>query len=335
MEAAAEPLDRLPLPLTPRPAGARPRLAVVLPAYNEAELIPRVCDELAAVLDGLPVCWTLLFVNDGSSDDSYEVLEAMHRRDGRVGHLSLSRNFGHQAALAAGLENVDADVVITMDADLQHPPALIPDLFRLWQAGYDVVHTRKTDTLGLATWRRAATSLAYGLVSRIARARIVPNASDFRLFDRSVAEALRALPEAAPLHRGLIPWLGFRQCVVPYVAGERQAGRSKYTLRQFAGLFGRALFDFSDASLHLGILLGGTALALSFAYLVFILGWMLFGKSAPPGWASTMSVTLVLNSITLAFLGIIGIYVARIYREVRRRPSYVVGRRCDPVGGDR
>jgi dolichol-phosphate mannosyltransferase len=244
METTPEPLERLPLPLSPRATAARPRLAVVLPAYNEAELIPRVCDELARVLETLPVCWTLLFVNDGSGDASYQVLEAMHQRDPRIGHLTLSRSFGHQAALAAGLDSVDSDLVVTMDSDLQHPPSLLPALFSLWQKGYDVVHARKTDTVGLPLWRRATTSLAYGLISWIARTPIVPNTADFRLLDAAVVSTLRTLPEAAPLHRGLVPWLGFRQCVVQYVAGERPSGASKYTLRQFAALFGRALFDF-------------------------------------------------------------------------------------------
>jgi dolichol-phosphate mannosyltransferase len=177
--------------------------------------------------------------------------------------------------------------------------------------------------------------MAYRLMSRIAATPIIPNASDFRLLDRAVVVPLRALHETARLYRGLTPWIGFRQCVIPYVAQERATGASRYGLRQFFALFTRALFDFSDASLHIGIVLGGTALVFSFGYLLFILGWLLFGRSVPPGWASSILTTLVLNSITLTFLGVIGIYVARIYREVRQRPPYVVSRRVLPVAARR
>ena len=325
-----EPLGPLPLPLAPRPEG-RPTLAVVLPAFNEAESVPAMCAQLSEVLDALPVDWRLLFVNDGSTDDTLEALEAAHQKDPRVGYLSLSRNFGHQAALKAGLDEASSEILITMDSDLQHPPALVPELFRAWKAGYDVVHTRKTDTIDISPWRELTARFAYGLISGISNTAIVPNASDFRLLDREVYSSLRSLPETAPLYRGLTPWLGFRQCVLPYVAQRRAAGRSRYAPRQLLQLFTRAIFDFSDASLSVGLFLGATALILSLAYLLFILAWALLGGTTPPGWASSVAVTLVLNSVTLTFLGIVGVYLARIYREVRRRPPYVIGRRRDPA----
>lgn len=328
-EPSPETLGTLPLPLAPRPE-RRPTLTVVLPAYNEAESISKVCTELSAVLETLPVSWVLLFVNDGSVDDTLRALEAAHESDPRVGYLSLSRNFGHQAALKAGLDEADSEILVTMDADLQHPPELLPHLYAAWKTGYDVVHTRKTDTLDISPWRRAVTRLAYLAMSRISGTQVVPNASDFRLLDREAYTALRAFPETAPLYRGLTPWLGFRQCVLPYVAGRRVAGRSRYGLRQLAQLFTRAIFDFSDASLHVGLLLGAVTLILSLGYLAFILLWTTLGRSTPPGWTSSVAVTLVMNSMILTFLGIIGVYVARVYREVRRRPPYVIGRRRDP-----
>jgi polyisoprenyl-phosphate glycosyltransferase len=328
-----EPLLPLPLPLEAR--GAPPRhVSVVIPAYNEEAVLTLTYETLRETLDGLSMRWSILFVNDGSRDTTSSVLAHLHRVDPRVGYILLSRNFGHQAALTAGLDHADADVVITMDADLQHPPRMIPVLLQAWRDGYDVVHTKKLKTVGLSSWRAPTTRFAYDLIARISEVEILPHASDFRLLDRHALEALREMPERGRLYRGLTPWVGFRQCAVPYVAEARAAGESHYGMRQLLNLFARALFDFSSAPLKIGLWLGGTAMLLSILYLVFILLWHLFGESAPPGWASTVSVTLFLNSVTLTFLGIIGVYVARIYNEVRRRPTYLVGRMETPAATD-
>jgi dolichol-phosphate mannosyltransferase len=298
----------------------------VIPVYNEERVLMRTYEELTAVLDSLKVDWSILFVNDGSRDNTVNLLAALNRRDKRVGFILLSRNFGHQAALTAGFDHADADIVISMDGDLQHPPALIRELMGAWREGYDIVHTSKLDTLGLSLKRSLPTRLAYRLIARVAQIRIIPNASDYRLLDRQAHEAVRSLPESARLYRGLTPWIGFRQCVLPYVAAARAAGTSQYSFKQFVNLFSRALFDFSSLPLHLGLFLGGVAIVLSALYFVFILVWLLLGEEAPPGWASSVSVTLLLNSITLSFMGIIGAYVARIYNEVRARPSYMLSR---------
>jgi dolichol-phosphate mannosyltransferase len=179
------------------------------------------------------------------------------------------------------------------------------------------------------------TRVAYAFVQRVAGIRIIPQASDYRVLDARALDALRSLPEVARLYRGLTSWVGFRQCVVPYVAAERAGGQSQYSLRQLVTLAARALFDFSDVFLHAGLLVGSMGLLLCGVYLAFIFGWVLFGRSAPPGWVSSISVTIVMNSIVLFFLGILGVYVARIYREVRRRPTYIVSRtrRNGPADG--
>ena len=326
--AVIEPVLPLPYPLETRTT--RPRLCVVLPAFNEAQVLPMTYAALRDMLDTLDVQWRILFVNDGSSDNSAAVLHSLRRTDDRVGYLLLARNFGHQAALTAGLDHSVGDLVITMDADLQHPPLVIADMLAAWREGYDVVHTRKLVTEGLSTSRDIVTRLAYRLIQRVSRVMIIPHASDFRLMDRSVVEAMRALPETTRLYRGLTPWLGFRQGVLPIVAAKRAAGQSQYSIRQLFSLFSRAFFDFSSAPLHLGLLLGGAAVGLSLLYLTFIVAWMAFGTNAPPGWASSISVTLLLSSISLAFSGIIGVYVARIYDQVRARPTYVISQAFGP-----
>ena len=319
-----EPLEPLPFPLEDRELAGRPHLCVVVPAFNEEAVLPQTSRALASTLDDLDVDWSVLFVNDGSRDKSARVLEQLHRSDPRFGYLLLSRNFGHQAALTAGLDHAEGDVIVTMDADLQHPPEMLRSLLEAWRVGYDVVHTRKVSTVGLSGWRRAITPIAYGFIQRVAGIRIIPQASDYRLMDVRALKALQALPEVARLYRGLTSWVGFRQCVMPYVAAERAGGHSQYSLRQLITLGARSLFDFSDVFLHAGLIVGSIGLFLSVVYLTFIIGWVLFGGTTPPGWVSSISVTIVMSSILLFFMGILGVYVARIYREVRHRPTYIV-----------
>jgi glycosyltransferase involved in cell wall biosynthesis len=330
-----EPLEPLPFPLEERRTPQRPRLCVVVPAYNEEAVLEPASRALAASLDALHADWSVLFVNDGSRDRSPGVLEQLHRADPRFEYLLLSRNFGHQAALTAGLDHAEGDVIVTMDADLQHPPEMLASLLEAWRQGYDIVHTRKITTIGLSAWRRAVTPIAYSFIQRVAGIRIIPHASDYRLMDAGVLEALRSLPEVARLYRGLTSWVGFRQCVVPYVAAERAGGTPQYSLRQLLTLGARSLFDFSDAFLHAGLFLGSIGVLLSAIYLAFILTWALLGQNMPPGWVSSISVTIIMDTILLFFLGIMGVYLARIYREVRHRPTYIVSfsRRNRPGGG--
>jgi polyisoprenyl-phosphate glycosyltransferase len=322
-ESRIAPAGALPFPLVERAGPAR--LCVVVPVFNEARLLELLLERLAAVLEHLDASWTLLFVNDGSRDDTVAVLESLAVQDGRVTYVSLSRNFGHQAALAAGLDHADADVVVTMDGDLQHPPELLPVLLDAWRSGYDVVHTRKLSTEGLPLWRRLVTKAAYAAIRRVAEVEIIPDASDYRLLDRTAVRAVTALPERHRLYRGLTPWIGFRQAVVPYEAGKRAEGESRYGVRQLLQLFARSFFDFSNAPLHVGIVMGGLTILVCFAYLGYTMVAYLLGYDVPTGYVTLIFAIVLLSSINLAFSGILGVYLARIYDEVRRRPTYVVG----------
>ena len=318
------PAAALPFPLAPREDFAS--LCVVIPVYNEAQVLELTFARVSAVLDELDMSWSILFVSDGSTDDTVSILESLARRDERVNYLCLSRNFGHQAALAAGLDHADADVVVMMDGDLQHPPELLPVLVAAWREGYDVVHTRKLSSEGLSLWRRLTTMVAYKAISRVAHVEIIPDASDFRLLDRTAHRALKAMPEQNPLYRGLSLWIGFRQAIVPFKAAAREGGgTSRYGLRQLMQLFARSFFDFSNAPLHVGVLLGVVTVGACFAYAVFTMVAYLFGVSIPKGYVTLIFVIVLLSSINLTFSGILGVYLARIYDEVRHRPSYVVG----------
>jgi dolichol-phosphate mannosyltransferase len=324
-EFPIEQLGPLPVPLEPR--SATPMVVLVVPAYDEEEAIRPAYAAIRRVMDTLGLPWSIVFVNDGSRDTTLAVLDELYENDERVSYLSLSRNFGHQNALAAGLDHAIGDVVITMDADLQHPPELIPTLLRAWREGYDVVHTRKLETSELGVVRRLATRLAYRTIRTTANVEFVAQASDFRLLDARAQSAIHELPERGRLYRGLARWVGFRQAVVPFHAPPRVAGRPSYGLRQLASLFSRAFFDFSDVPLRLALVLGAGAVALCFVYLIFVIVAFALGKAIPPGFVSLIFIVGFLSSVNLTMIGVLGVYISRIHEEVRGRPTYVLARR--------
>jgi polyisoprenyl-phosphate glycosyltransferase len=319
-----EQVGPLPIPLEPRTSD--PRVVLVVPAHNEQEAIELAFAEICKVMDALGVEWSIVFVNDGSRDGTLNVLEQLYQRDDRVSYLSLARNFGHQSALAAGLDHASGDVVITMDADLQHPPELIPTLLEAWRAGYDIVHTRKIETAELSRIRRFVTHLAYRAIGATANVEFIAQASDFRLLDANAQRAIHELPERGRLYRGLARWVGFRQAVVPFHAAPRVAGSPSYGFRQLASLFGRAFFDFSNVPLRAALVLGSAAIVLCFAYLIFVLVAYLVGKATPPGFVSLIFALGFFSSVNLVMIGVLGVYIARIHEEVRGRPTYVVAR---------
>jgi glycosyltransferase involved in cell wall biosynthesis len=321
---AIEQVGPLPIPLEPR--STDPKVVLVVPAHDEEEVVELAFAEISQVMNSLGVDWSIIFVNDGSRDGTVGVLEALYQRDDRVSYISLSRNFGHQSALAAGLDHAAGDVVITMDADLQHPPNLIPTLLEAWRQGYDVVHTRKIETDELSGVRRLLTRVAYRAIGATANVEFIAQASDFRLFDAQAQQAVRELPERGRLYRGLARWVGFRQAVVPFQAARRVAGSPSYGFRQLASLFGRAFFDFSNVPLRSALVLGSAAIVLCFAYLVFVLVAYIVGKAIPPGYVSLIFAFAFLSSVNLTMIGVLGVYIARIHEEVRARPTYVIAR---------
>lgn len=321
-----EQVHPLPFPLEPRDVW--PHVAIVVPAFNEQEAVVHLYEGVRRVMEALPSTWSLLFVNDGSTDSTAAVLADLYERDERVSYVLLSRNFGHQSALAAGLDHADGDVIVMMDADLQHPPEVIPTLVEGWRLGYDVVHTQKRSTRELGRPRAVATSLAYRLIQSTASVEFLPQASDFRLVDGAVRDAIAGLTEHSRLYRGLSRWVGFRQAVVAFDAPRRIAGRSTYGLRQLTGLFARAFFDFSSAPLRVALYLGAATISLCLVYSVFVVGAFVFGQAVPPGYVSLLAAVAFVGSVNLILIGILGVYVARIYDEVRSRPSYLIAHRA-------
>jgi glycosyltransferase involved in cell wall biosynthesis len=319
-----EQIGPLPVPLEAR--AHDPKVVLIVPAHDEEEVLELAFAEISKVMESLGVDWSVIFVNDGSRDRTLDVLEDLYRQNERVSYISLSRNFGHQGALSAGLDHAHGDVVITIDADLQHPPDVIPTLLEAWRQGYDVVHTRKLETAELGRVRKLVTRLAYRAIGATANIEFIAQASDFRLLDARAQQAIRELPERGRLYRGLSRWVGFRQAVVPFHAARRVAGSPSYGFRQLASLFGRAFFDFSNVPLRAALVLGSAAIVLCLAYLAFVLIALIVGKAIPPGYVSLIFVFALLSSVNLTMIGVLGVYVARIHEEVRARPTYVIAR---------
>ncbi len=311
------------LPTAPKTVG------IVVPVYNEEEALLSFHRQLCAVLDPLPYRFSIYYISDGSTDQTNPLLEQLSCTDERISIIELSRNFGHQAALTAGLDAACEDYVITMDGDGQHPPALIPAMLSLAAAGYDLVLTQRDDELAGSSFKRQTAALFYRLINRIGDTKILPGGADFRLMSRSVADGLRQMHEYSRFLRGMVAWMGYRQVILPYSPPPRLGGQSKYTFRKMLRLASSAIFSFSLVPLYIGLSLGLLMLVLAVAEMIYVLSlWFTGGRETlAPGWSSLMFVLLVVGGILMILLGFIGIYVGLIFQEVKGRPIYLVRQR--------
>ena len=299
-----------------------PKLDLLIPVYNEGASLRGFHAKLLEALSSLPYDLRFFYIDDGSQDDTAAILADLARTDPRVAPISLSRNFGHQAALTAGLDAAardPADAVIMLDGDGQHPPALAPEMVRLFEAGYDVVQMQRRDS-------PAASSAFYWLMNRLGETHIAQGAADFRLLSRDALLALAQLREYHRFYRGLVEWIGFRSVILPYTPAPRIGGRSKYSLRKMLRLAGDGLFSFSLAPLRVALVIGLLFLALLAVEIVYVLSFWFRGaqRSLVPGWSSLMIVLTFSSAISMLLLGILGFYVGMIFQEVKRRPVYVV-----------
>jgi dolichol-phosphate mannosyltransferase len=311
--------------------GGTPLVCVVVPCFNEAPVVAALLAELTAVIRAAPFPMRALFVDDGSTDGTGEALARACAGDDRFALLRLSRNFGHQAAVSAGLRHADGDLVAVIDADLQDPPSVIPAMVERWRDGYDVVYgVRRDRKEGVLT--RAAYALFYRLLRRVADIDIPLDAGDFSLMDRKVVDALNALPERSRFVRGLRSWVGFRQVGLAYERSARSAGRSKYGFGRLLALALDGLVSFSWLPLRLASLVGAVSAGIAAAYLAWALVERVFLAQTPPGWASLVGVFVFLGGIQLVVLGIIGEYLGRVFDEVKGRPPYLVAGSSGWVG---
>ncbi len=328
MNLSPHPPDFAPSPLTENLS----RVDLVIPVYNEEEAIRAFHQRLSAVIDPLPYAFQILYVNDGSKDATAERLTEIAAGDRRVTVIELSRNFGHQAALTAGLDHSRGDYVISLDGDGEHPPELIPQMLNLTLQGYEVVLTQRAEAQQAGWFKRWTSDTFYRWLNRLSNTRILPGSGDFRLLSRRAADALGQMREYQRFLRGMVAWMGFQTVILPYTPAQRIAGRSKYSLRKMLKLAADALFSFSLAPLFLGISLGGVFLLLALVEMIYVLSFWLTGRqdTLAPGWSSLMFVLLVVGGVLMITLGIIGVYVGFIFQEVKRRPIYLVRRILSP-----
>ncbi len=307
----------------------QPQVDLVIPLYNEQEAVLAFHAQLEKAIAALPYRFQIYYVNDGSRDATAKCLADIAQADQRVTVLELSRNFGHQAALTAGLDHAEGDYVITLDGDGQHPPERIGEMLNLaCQGQYDVVLMQRLEPENLSAFKRGTSTLFYGLINRIGETQIVPGAADFRLLSRPVVQALRSMHEYHRFLRGMVNWAGFRTVILPYTQPARLAGRSKYTFRKMLALATNAVFSFSLVPLYIAMSIGGLFLVLAVIEAIYVLSFWVSGRESglAPGWSSLMFMLLIVGGSILIALGLIGIYIGYIFQEVKRRPVYLLRR---------
>ncbi len=301
---------------------------IIIPLYNEAESIPLFHQQLLVAIAELPHQFTITYVNDGSHDNTQSILEQLASADERVTIIELSRNFGHQTALTAGLDAANADAVITMDGDGEHPPSMIPEMLKLAEAGYDIVINQRQEEQNASWFKRRTSNAFYSLINRIGDTKINPGAADFRLITRPVLLALRQFHEYHRFLRGLIAWMGYRSIILPYTPADRIQGKSKYSFKKMVNLAANAIFSFSLVPLYFAISLGGIFLLLAILEAIYVLSLWFSGQQASlaPGWSSLMFVLLIIGGTIMVSLGVIGTYIGYIFQEVKGRPLYLIRR---------
>jgi dolichol-phosphate mannosyltransferase len=302
--------------------------SIVIPVFNEEAVLPVLLRRLDLLLARLQEPAEVIFVDDGSSDCGPIVLQELAKRDLRFRYIGLSRNFGHQLAITAGMDAARGKAIIVMDADLQDPPEIVEQMITKWEEGYDIVYARRLSRAGESTFKRATAHLFYRMLGMITSVRIPADVGDFRLIDRKVLDVLRQMPEQDRFVRGMIAWLGFRQAEVAFHRLERAAGETKYPLFKMARLAINAALGFSDAPLRLAVWCGlaVSSLALLYGGWVIML-WMSNDSHLVVGWSSTIVIISLLCGMNMLMTGIVGLYVGRIHAEAKRRPLYVVQQR--------
>jgi polyisoprenyl-phosphate glycosyltransferase len=299
-------------------------ISIVIPVYNEVEVLPTLYHRLTRVLEGLGESYEIIFVNDGSDDGSLAFLRELRAGDARVKLLGLSRNFGHQIAITAGLDHSSGQAAVVMDADLQDPPEVIPQLIEQWHKGYDIVFAVREKRHGEGLFKRATAALFYRLLRRMTSTEIPVDVGDFRLMSRKAIDTLTRMRERSRFIRGLAGWIGFRQTSVPYARDERYAGTTKYPLKKMVRFAFNGLVSFSLVPLQVASYLGFAVSSVSFLYMAYAVWLKLFTDRTILGWTSVMVAVLFLGGVQLLCLGIVGEYLGRIYEEVKQRPLYIV-----------
>jgi len=306
------------------PSSEPPTVSFVLPVHNEEGSLQELRRRLGAVMDQLEVPCEAILVDDGSFDRSADMVREIRGEDDRFKLVVFSRNFGHQAAITAGLDLCAGDAAVVMDADLQHPPEIVPEMFSLWREGFEVVNAVREDRSGETPFKRLSARAFYWLLRRLAQIDMSPNVGDFRLVDRKALNAFMSMRESTRYLRGMFSWIGFRQTTLPYEYHDRFAGEPKYTLRRMVRLAVNGIVSFSNVPLEIALHVGFFVAALSFLAGIVDLVATLFSANTAPGWLSIVITVSFLGGFQLFILGVIGIYLSRMYEEIKNRPLYLV-----------
>lgn len=300
------------------------RLSIVVPCYNEEDALGETVRRLTVLCDALDLDAELIFVDDGSADRTRELLKGHAAADARIRVIGLSRNFGHQIAVTAGIDAAAGDAVVLLDADLQDPPEAVLEMVAKWREGFDVVYGTRTERVGESAFKLTTARAFYRLLNLVSDVPIPLDTGDFRLMDRKVVEALKAMPEKDRFVRGMVSWVGFRQTALPYRREERVAGTSKYPLRKMLRFGVDAILSFSTRPLQVSVALGMISAALALLGIFYAVFLRLFTSIWVEGWTALMIAVLFLGGVQLISVGILGEYVGRIYSEIKRRPLYIV-----------
>jgi dolichol-phosphate mannosyltransferase len=298
-------------------------VSVVIPAFNESENIVKICSELAEVFSKLNYSYEVILVADGCTDNTMKTIETLISIHNNLFFIEFSRNFGHQLALKAGLDYAKGNCVISMDCDLQHPPGLIPELLAKWEEGYEVVYTIRLEDKKLPLGKQLSSRLFYKTLNSLSNVELETGSADFRLLDSKVLSVIRNFHENEPFLRGLFKWIGFKQTSIVFKPNARHSGESKYSVQKMIKFALQGVTSFSVKPLYAAIYLGFTFSVLSILYLPYVLHAFHTGKEVS-GWASIIMTIVFFGGLQLTILGIIGIYIGKMFMQVKNRPNYII-----------
>ena len=300
------------------------KISVVIPSFNEEGNIAVMVDALENEFRNLEIDYEYIFVDDGSKDSTLSILKKLSAVNKNLFYIELSRNFGHQNALMAGLDHASGDAIITMDGDLQHPPSLIPEMILKWNDGYDVVYTRRLEDKRLPKFKKVTSKYFYKLINYLSEIDIEAGTADFRLMDKKVAKVFFAFTENELFIRGLVNWVGFKQFAIDYEPAERFSGESKYTIKKMFQFGLKGITSFSIRPLYLSIILGFATSGLALLFYIGYVFYSLHNHSAISGWSSVIFTIVLFGGLNLIVLGIIGVYVGKLFMQSKNRPNYII-----------
>lgn len=299
-----------------------PEISIVIPALNEERNIALVFEKISKILNG--ETYEIIFVDDGSSDETAKAIETLASNHPEIRGILLSRNFGHQAALKAGIDHAIGNCVISLDCDLEHPPELLPQMLTHWRDGFEVVLTKRSNSIQLSRFKTLTSKAFYKILNLISEIPVEQGAADFRLLDKKVVSVCQSISENELFWRGLIPWLGFKSKIVFYDQAQRLHGESKYSFRKMMTLSLAGLTSFSIRPLYMSLYLGTFFATSSFVYLLYVIGIKLFTNKSVSGWASLIASILLIGGVQLLILGVMGVYLGKLFIQSKGRPQYVI-----------